>query len=1454
MAKKFSKEFSRLIVSLVVIFIAIALIITLSVYNFFKIERNEIKKSSFKELEAIGSLKAKQISEWYEDELEDAFLITKSSGFIKDVSKWAEKSDELVSEDLLSQLNQLIEQHEYHEIIIITSEFNKSISSKGQSSNYDEIVYQSALSAIKSGKATSTNIFRNSYDNNVYIDFLAPVFNSKGDAIAVTIFRKNPDLFLYPLISYWPVQSQTAETFLLKKESDGGLLLSEMRFKPGTTLSLKISLKEAFTASIFGIKEASGSFEGIDYRNEKIIAYVDNVKGADWVVVSKIDLWEIFDKTFLKYTNPFVISIILIAITLLVLAQLISYQRNKYYKNLVLAQEEFKTTLKSIGDAVITTDKSGRIMFINPVAQNLTGWSENESVGKNIDDVFVIINEETRGKADNPIKKVIQSGLVIGLANHTILISREGKEIPISDSGAPIHNEKGEVEGVVLVFRDQTNERIQQRAILESKREMTSLLSNLQGMVYRCLNNKDWLMEFVSKGCLELTGYESWELENNSTESYGNLIHQEDRLEVWEKVQKALKEKNQFQIEYRIIKKNNEIKWVWEKGRGIFDENKLIAIEGFITDITEKKNIENALLESEEVFNHFLKYSPVYLFFKDKDIKSLRLSPNFEQMLGKPLNELIGKDMFDLFPGELAKKMIEDDKQILREKTTKFVEEEFNGRSYLTVKFPIEISGEVKYLAGFTLDMTERKTTEMALKSSEHLFHTLAANSTVGIFRTDSEGKTTYVNQKWVEISGSNEEEALGLGWLKSVHPDDLNRVTASWNSDSSQTKESSSQYRFLHKDGKIVWVKGLAVPQLDEFGKLVGYIGTITDITEIIRSEEKILSLSELVKESHVEIYILDINKFNFLYVNKEAERNIGYTFEELSEMEVLDIKPLFSESTFKETINPLLEGKISVLTYETIHRRKDGSTYPVEVQMQIFSYEGRNTLTAFVRDICVRKKAEEALQNSNMILRIVVDNIPDAIYMKDKEGRKIIANKADIFNCGLEREDEIIGKTDFDMFPQDIAEKFWEDDQKVLKNGDLIINREEKLINLNGSAKWLLTSKIPYRDSKGEIIGLVGLGHDITRRRLAEEEMAKLSKTITQSPVSIMITNTKGSIEYVNPKFSEVTGYESEEVIGKNPRILKSGNQKDDFYRNIWETILSGHDWEGEILNKKKNQELFWENAKISPIFNEEGAIINFVAIKEDITEKKKILQELIVAKEKAEEGDKLKTSFLANMSHEIRTPLNSILGFTSFITSEDDLSVEERKEFSSIINKSAESLLQIINDIIDISSLETGQLKIFSSQLLVNPIIKSIHTVFTRKLIEMDKKLIKLTFHTQEEVFVFADENRLIQIFTNLLNNSLKFTEKGEISFGVEKISDSQIGFFVSDTGIGISSEMKEAVFERFRQAEGTRTRIHGGNGLGLSIVKNLLELMGGSISLDSEVGVGSKFRFTLPRRKL
>jgi len=1326
MANKISKN----TLSLIGLFSLITIIIVLSVSYFFKFEKNNIKTNKSEELRAISTLKAKQISEWYQGEMEDAVLISQNIYFMEEIKQWVNNKSEKDAKILSLRLQQIADEHGYDAVYISLPDMQHTISKNGNSHKISSTEIKLAQEAISSRKIVTTDLYKYEDDNKILIEFIAPVFDENKNPIALVLFIQNAESFLFPLIQSWPIPTKTAETLIVKKENDSIVYLNNLRHTDNAALALKIPITEKNIAGVHAATGNSGFFEGYDYRKKTIISYANAIPYTSWFLVSQIDKDEAYNKFIFNTYSPVLVSAILILLLFLLFLLSVTIQKKNSYKKMFLAQEEFRTTFNSIGDAVITTNIQGKIQYINPIAQKLTGFSEKEAKGKPINDVFVIISEESRKKLENPVVHVLEEGSTVGLANHTLLITKDGNEIPISDGGSPIYDSEKRITGVVLVFRDQTNERKQQKALLESKRKLTTLMSNLRGMVYRCKADDNWTMEFISKGCYELTGYESWELENNETVSYNSIIFEDDREKVYKTVFDALKKHESFELEYRIKTSKGEIKWVWEKGLGIFEENEEETIEGFITDISERKRIEQSFTENEEVFNHFMKYSPVYMFFKDKDIRMLKLSPNFTDLINRPYEEMLGKTMFDLYPPDLAQKIVDDDKQMLADKKPRFIEEELNDKKFLTVKFPIIINGETKYLAGFTIDITQSKIAEEELSANKHLFQTLATNAPVGIFRTDKNGLTTYVNPKWCELAGLPAEKAMGRDWLNHVHPDDREKVSSGWQDANNEKRTSSDEFRFLHDDGSIIWVKGMAIPEYDEQGNITGYIGTMSDITEIVQ--------------------------------------------------------------------------------------------------------------------------ASETIEQSNTLLRTIIDNIPDAIYMKDIEGRKIIANLADAINCGYTSETEILGKTDFEMFPPEIAQAFWEDDQHVL-NGDAVINREEKLINKDGLAKWLLTSKIPFRDNSGKIVGLIGLGHDTTRRKQAEEEMLKLLKAVTQSPISIVITDINGNIEYVNPKFTETTGYEFKEIRGKNLNILKSGAQNKSFYKILWETILSGNDWLGEMLNKKKNGELYWENVKISPIFNDNGNIINFVAIKEDITERKRILEELIIAKEKAEESDKLKTSFLANMSHEIRTPLNSILGFTNFITTDDTLSVDEKKEFSSIINKSAESLLQIINDIIDISSLETGQLKIFMSDVKVNPVIKSLHSVFNLKMFEVGKTHIKLTLYTLEDVSVYADENRLIQIFTNLLNNALKFTSNGEIAFGVEKIDETWVEFIVSDTGLGIPRNMQKAVFERFRQAEGTINRTYGGNGLGLSIVKNLLTLMNGSISLESEPGVGSKFRFKLPRQK-
>jgi PAS domain S-box-containing protein len=364
-------------------------------------------------------------------------------------------------------------------------------------------------------------------------------------------------------------------------------------------------------------------------------------------------------------------------------------------------------------------------------------------------------------------------------------------------------------------------------------------------------------------------------------------------------------------------------------------------------------------------------------------------------------------------------------------------------------------------------------------------------------------------------------------------------------------------------------------------------------------------------------------------------------------------------------------------------------------------------------------------------------------------------------------------------------------------------------------------------------------------------QESLRQLSRAVEQSPVLIMITDTRGNIEYVNPKFTETTGYSMQEVLGRNPRFLKSGYTSEAEYRELWNTIVSGSEWKGELQNKRKDGTQYWEDVSITSIKTPEGKITHFLAVKSDITEKKKMIGELIIAKEKAEESDQLKTSFLNNISHEIRTPLNAIVGFTG-IMADPLLSPDKRQEFGEIIENSSNQLLSIITDIINISTIEAGQEKLNLKNTDINSCCSLLYEQFSLRA-----KSRNISFRFDEplpdsEAFCMLDETKFMQILTNLLDNAFKFNKEGYVHFGYS-VKNDFLEFYVKDSGIGIHPDFHREIFKRFRQVEVSATRQYGGSGLGLSIAKAYVELHGGKIRLESELGKGSVFYFTIPCRK-
>ena len=500
--------------------------------------------------------------------------------------------------------------------------------------------------------------------------------------------------------------------------------------------------------------------------------------------------------------------------------------------------------------------------------------------------------------------------------------------------------------------------------------------------------------------------------------------------------------------------------------------------------------------------------------------------------------------------------------------------------------------------------------------------------------------------------------------------------------------------------------------------------------------------------------------------------------------------------------------------------------------------------------------KRKQQALAESEVKYRLIADNAGDVIFTLDMDLNYTYISPAIKALRGYEPEEAMEQKIEEVLTPESyqravklISESLYID-RKLLKNLLPQKSVELEMNRKDGSTVWTEVKASLITDESENPIGILGVTRDISKRKFAMDELRKLSRAVEQSPDSILITDVRGSIEYVNPSIQKISGYTNEELIGQNPRIFSSGKTPKSLYKTLWHTITKGRVWEGEFQNKKKNGELFWEAATISPVTDQNDKITHYLAIRKDITEQKRMTQELIEAKEHAEESDRLKSAFLANMSHEIRTPLNSIIGFSELL-GDDYFEEEQKKEFILNIIVNGNNLLNIISDIIDISKIESGQITIRKSEIQVSQFLEKIRK---QHVLEAEKK--QLTFKSNcycnesgADVFVLADQERLQQIFNNIISNALKFTSKGNIELGC-KLLDKDVEFFVKDSGIGIPSEFHDTIFDRFRQVETSVTRRYGGNGLGLTITKNLVELMGGKIRVESEEGKGSTFYFTLP----
>ncbi len=499
------------------------------------------------------------------------------------------------------------------------------------------------------------------------------------------------------------------------------------------------------------------------------------------------------------------------------------------------------------------------------------------------------------------------------------------------------------------------------------------------------------------------------------------------------------------------------------------------------------------------------------------------------------------------------------------------------------------------------------------------------------------------------------------------------------------------------------------------------------------------------------------------------------------------------------------------------------------------------------------------KALERSESRYRALVEINPDLIFTLDNN------NIITFTNARPEFDPRLRGRSIYEVTPPYQHEAVREAIAETIRTRR-VQSYEFQGINPDGLVQWWHNRVVPiYEDNM--YMGLTVISTDITQRREAELELMLRNSAIESSTTGITIadaTRTEMPLIYVNKAFTEVTGYSAEEAIGRNCRFLQNDDRDQWGVHEIRKSLKEGRGCDVQVRNYRKNGELFWNELRLAPIHDAEGKLTHYVGLSTDITaqklleaEREQLVQELEntvgelqVAKRIADENSRLKSEFLATMSHELRTPLNAIEGYSSIML--NNMGVElttAPRRMVERIGANSRRLLKLINDFLDLSRIEAGRFELSHTPLNLNALAEKWRTEI-QVLAEQKGIDLRVEIDPALPEMIKGDEDALTKLAINLLGNAVKFTNEGEVVLGLKRLSPESWAMVVSDTGIGIAPHAREFIFEEFRQVDSSSKREYAGTGLGLSIVQKLVRLMGGNVTLTSEVGQGSTFTVTLP----
>jgi len=836
----------------------------------------------------------------------------------------------------------------------------------------------------------------------------------------------------------------------------------------------------------------------------------------------------------------------------------------------------------------------------------------------------------------------------------------------------------------------------------------------------------------------------------------------------------------------------------------------------------------------------------------------------FCKLTGYSLDEIIGKS-----PVELCKGPLSDEVTLY-----KLLEAFFNGEGFSTeiiyyrkdrswfwgrsVSQPIkDDDGKVTEFFGIIQDVTEEKASEEKLK----ILSQIAEDNINAVVITDKEGKITWVNRSFTQMTGYSLDEAIGKNrghLLQGPETDDksIEYLRKQINNGESFSTEIINYSRA----GEKYWLRVQGQPIKNEKGELTGFFALEEDITKEKESESRFRQALENIGDNVWE-QDLRTGKIKF---SKSEHKFLGYVTDALA-----DNQQLWWNSIVKEDRPLLIDNQKKYregiadshnLEYRILHQ--DGSIKWV-LDRGVVIEKDRNgkalRITGTHTDITQRKMAEVMLEKQRQFYEDILNNMPADIAVFNPDHEYLFVNPRGIKDEALRK--WIIGKRDEDYCEYRNKPRSLAEGRRISFNNVVASKKssewEEKNINAAGEEEYVLRRWFPVVDKEGHVTLVIGYGIDITERKKFEEALRineeKYRGIIANMNLGLMEMDTERRINFANQTLLSMTGLREEEAIGYDfSRFLSTESvvEVKNKMKNRERGISEAYEVQTTI-----NDEPGWWFVSSAPKLSSTGKHLGFIVICLDITSQKKLEQELIRSREQAEQLAKAKEAFLANMSHEIRTPMNAIMGMGNQLA-KTPLN-DQQNFYLTAINHAADNLLVIINDILDLSKIEAGKLGVEQIGFEPRKVVGQAMQVLLHKAEEKSLQLTNSFCDNRLSPVLIGDPYRLNQVLMNLMSNAIKFTDKGFVDITCEVLGETEsaqtVRACVTDTGIGMDEDFIDKLFDKFSQEYDAVSRLYGGTGLGMSICKELVELMGGSIRVQSKKGSGTRVSFEITFKK-